>query len=612
MRRLRPRWTHAAAFVAGFALTLGSTSGCFFIDNTCSPSNCSGCCNSSGVCESGTSSLSCGIGASSCVSCNSGQTCAQGTCLGGGGLGGGLGGGTGGFGGGGFGGGATGGGLGGGTGGGTTGTVTVTGTVTYEFVRSFYDPVADTGTLLFGQSTTKPVRNAVIEAVQNNQVIGNGVTQEDGTYSFGFTPNGTAAVTIIAIAQTVNPQIVVEDNTDMDTPWAIGANLPSGTAQLNLHATAGWNGSDFTANQRTAAPFAILDSMLTASRAFMAVRNVPFPPLHVNWSPNNVPQSGNKAQGFIGTSHYSPQENEIYVLGKSLVDTDEFDSHVIVHEWGHFFEANLSRSDSPGGRHGPGDVLDPRIAFGEAWGNSLASMVLPESVYSDTNWSGGQLHSFGFDAEKEPNPTDDPSPSAFSESSVLRVLYDVFDTTNTGESFDQVATGIGPIYDVMTGPERTTSAMTTLGSFITAIKAQPNVSPGAVNALLARYQIGAITDDFGTGDTGLAGMYSVANSLPYNGSIMLGGGFLPNTWQQNQYYVFTGNGSRVTVSANSTQDVAIVGYLRGNVVGQADANTSGTESFNFTSQAGQVYVVVLTGFGANQGDYNVTLTITSP
>ena len=45
-------------------------------------------------------------------------------------------------------------------------------------------------------------------------------------------------------------------------------------------------------------------------------------------------------------------------------------------------------------------------------------MVLPETVYADSSWSGGTLHSFGFDTENEPNPTDDPQPSGFSESSV--------------------------------------------------------------------------------------------------------------------------------------------------------------------------------------------------
>jgi len=32
-------------------------------------------------------------------------------------------------------------------------------------------------------------------------------------------------------------------------------------------------------------------------------------------------------------------ENAIDVLGKAGADADEFDSHVIVHQWGHFSEA---------------------------------------------------------------------------------------------------------------------------------------------------------------------------------------------------------------------------------------------------------------------------------
>ena len=40
------------------------------------------------------------------------------------------------------------------------------------------------------------------------------------------------------------------------------------------------------------------------------------PALAVNWSPNNVPSAGDKSMGQIGTSHFSPSENEIYVLGK--------------------------------------------------------------------------------------------------------------------------------------------------------------------------------------------------------------------------------------------------------------------------------------------------------
>ena len=89
-----------------------------------------------------------------------------------------------------------------------------------------------------------------------------------------------------------------------------------------------------------------------------------------------------------------------------------------------------------------------------------------------------------------------------------------------------------------------------------------------------------------------------AAPIPYNGGIALGGGFPANSYEQNQYYVFTGTRRHVTVSATSADDVAVQVFRRGEKLGSADATTSGTESFTFSSQSGQVYVVVLTGFGA--------------
>ena len=195
---------------------------------------------------------------------------------------------------------------------------------------------------------------------------------------------------------------------------------------------------------------------------------------------------------------------------------------------------------------------------------------------------------------------------------MLRVLFDLYDTPNAGEPFDQVGVGLGPVYDVLTGPQKNTTAMTTLASFVAGLKAQPGVNATAINSLLQRYNIGPITTDFGNGDPGLNGMYTDATALPFNGNIQLGGGNLPNTWQQNQYYVFNGTGGRITCAASSAEDVAIVGYLRGQRVGLADATTSGSETFSFNSQAGAVYVLVLTGFGATAGDYNVNISISSP
>ena len=305
---------------------------------------------------------------------------------------------------------------------------TVTGTVTYDFVPAVYNVSTHVGGLNFAGAVQKPVRNGVMGVVNGPTVLATGNTDEFGHYSLTFIPPASGTLQVVALASCNTPSIIVQDNTASGAAWAIGATLGSGNTQ-DLHATHGWTGSSYNASTRLAAPFAILDSMYTASRSFVAVRpSVVFPQLKVNWSPNNVPQSGDKAIGQIGTSHFSPAENQIYILGKEGADTDEFDSHVIVHEWAHYFEKNLSRSDSPGGPHGGGDILDPRLAFGEGYGNALAAMLLPESLYVDTLWGSGVIRAFGFDAETEPSPTDDTQPSPFSETTVMRLLYDVFDT----------------------------------------------------------------------------------------------------------------------------------------------------------------------------------------
>ncbi|OJH41325.1 hypothetical protein [Cystobacter ferrugineus] len=369
----------------------------------------------------------------------------------------------------------------------------------------------------------------------------------------------------------------------------------------------------YTATRRLAAPFAILDSMYTASRAFLAVRPVTLPPLKVSWSPNNVPQEGDPALGFITTSRFSARENKIYILGKAGADTDEFDSHVIVHEWGHFFEQSLSRADSPGGFHGAGDMLDPRVAFGEGYGNALAAMLLPESIYADTAWlgPGGTLSASGFDAETEPSPTDDPHPGPFSEMSIQRLLYDLYDS-GTSEAHDRMTVDLGTLYDVLVGPQKTTEAMTTIGSFVAGLKDQPGVDTAAVDALLAHYEIGPITTPWGDGDSKLSDMYTPVSLLPYAGSANLDGGYEFNKRQQNQYFVFSGSGDRVTVSATSDDDVSIAVYHKGAWVAGADQSLSGTETFDFHAQTGRRYVVVLTGFKSSPGGYPVSVSITSP
>ena len=46
----------------------------------CSAANCSGCCESSGACQSGTNSSSCGKGGQTCSACTTTQACTSGSC----------------------------------------------------------------------------------------------------------------------------------------------------------------------------------------------------------------------------------------------------------------------------------------------------------------------------------------------------------------------------------------------------------------------------------------------------------------------------------------------------------------------------------------------------
>lgn len=492
------------------------------------------------------------------------------------------------------------------------GSFTVSGKVTYDFVAAVYNAVTDKGTLDFANAAERPVRNGQVRVLEGTTVLATTNTAADGTYTLGFTSMGTAPLTVQAVARTASPAIVVQDNTARNAVWAIAAGVPMGGGTVNLHATHGWKGTAYAPAERTAAPFAVLDSMYTAAQAFVTARPaLSFPTLKVNWSPNNTTDpNGALDQGFLGTSFFDPDSNQIYIVGKDAEDTDEFDNHVIVHEWGHFFEANASRSDSLGGNHSTGDVLDPRDSFAEGWGDAASGILTGNPLYVDTYWTRGALDAWGFDVETEPTMTDDPNPGAFSESSVMRFIYDAFDSTNEG-AFDRLSLGLGPIADAYMSGVKGTDALTTIAALANALKA--GGAPAAdVDALLARYGMGSITSDFGDGDAPLRAMFATVASMPVNTTVMLDGRVDYNFKGQNKFWVIQGNGARITVTATSAQDVGIAAYRKGVIAGESDnLSTGGTESFSFNSMSGATYVVTVTGYGTG-GTYGATIAITSP
>jgi len=248
-----------------------------------------------------------------------------------------------------------------------------------------------------------------------------------------------------------------------------------------------------------------------------------FPPLLVNWSINNKPtEPENLAAGDIGTSHYNGN-GQLYILGAANNDTDEYDTHVITHEWAHYFEANFSRSDSIGGNHGSGDILDPAVAFGEGFSNAFSGMVMNDPLYIDTggvsqatvnlemNLEADSMLDITTDTMFGSGTTDTLLGGFYSESSIQEILYDLYDSGISDD--DAIGLGFSPIYNVLTNGQKTTQAFTTIFSFLYYLKQENPASSVAITSL-------ALAENIGEGDEYEATLTPIYTTVFFDGSIV--------------------------------------------------------------------------------------------
>jgi hypothetical protein len=380
----------------------------------------------------------------------------------------------------------------------TASSVTLSGKITYDRV-----PHTDTSGLNYANIIISPARGVVVEALgASNEVLASTLSASDGSYSFTLEPN--MDVRIRAKAQILSEHqakwnFQVTDNTQDNKLYALEGSLAStgSSAQQSrdLHAPLGWTGESY-GEPRAAAPFAIIDSIYTAAQAFTAIDpNIDFPPLDLRWSVNNRPIIGDKSQGHIGTSAYDPDENDnaIYLLGEEGRDTDEYDPHVILHEWGHYFEHQMSRADSFGGLHSLTDRLDPRVAFSEGWSNALSAIILNDENYRD---SSGNAQRFGFSFSLESKSVNNPG--WFNETSIGAILYDIFDAQSDTE--DTLSAGLEPLYTALTSESyKDTPIFATIFALTDSLRQNVNFDSVSLDTLLSGQGISGQGPD-GTGE----------------------------------------------------------------------------------------------------------------
>ncbi len=375
--------------------------------------------------------------------------------------------------------------------------VTISGQITYDLVPVNTDYVG-LDYLNIRKESSKLVS---VEAIDNeNNLISSTATDINGLYSLEVPLNSQVKIRVYAKMIKSNLpawDVKVVDNTNNDAVYVMeGANIlaDKDVSTRNLHAPSGWGGTSYTSD-RVAAPFAMLDSLYSAMKKVLSAEpQAVFSPLLVNWSIHNKAADGDPANGDIITTYYS--DSNLFILGDEDSDTDEYDDHVITHEWAHYYEDTFSRSDSIGGPHSDGDILDIRVAFGEGWGNAFSAMALNDPVYFDT-YGSRQAEGFNFNVESDAKN----NAGWYSEGSIQRILYDLYDSTNEGS--DTLNFGFTPIHKVFTGKEKTTPVFTSIFTFMTYLKDENPTEETAIDSIIASEDIATITDIYGSGRTNL-------------------------------------------------------------------------------------------------------------
>lgn len=406
--------------------------------------------------------------------------------------------------------------------------VTVSGRVTYEFVP----PNAGCNGLNFAATTERPVRGAIVVLLDGDGAeLARMTSSETGTYAFDNVPaNINARIRVLAASKAsagASWDVEVRDNVDTsDSPpplrnrpmYSIESNVfNTGTEDVsrNLRAETGWSvSSNSYTGPRAAAPFAILDTIYTGMQFLVAVDpDLLLPPLDVFWSVNNTANIAGPVDedaGELGGSFYDFNLDSLFLTGDANGDTDEFDAHIVGHEWAHFLDDSIFRSDSFGGTHRLGDKLDSRLAWSEGWPTALAAMFLDDPSYCETGTPGTNA---GFEINAEAGFFG--GQGWFDEVGMVRFVYDLWDTTSEGTDFGSI--GFAPIYEVMTNGQRTTSAWANIFTFAVELKALVDVNGDAlIDSQLGDEKTvqGALLDIWGTNETNDGGAADPADVLP--------------------------------------------------------------------------------------------------
>lgn len=518
--------------------------------------------------------------------------------------------------------------------------VNVTGTINYEHI-----PVdTNTKTLNTSGKTERPARGITVRLLDGNaNTVTSTSTDSSGKYTITGATVSTTAFSIVAVAEmaktsspTYNFKVV-----DTVTSGSIGSTYAVSSTNTSASDCVNSCTVNVTAldSNRGSGPFSIMDVVYIAvQKVLTADSTTVFPALNIKWTSTSTTGS------FFTTSTSTcgtGVNNCIVLLGNRSSDSDEFDRHVIAHEFMHYLESSLSRSDSIGGSHSSNDTLEPRIAYGEGLGNAMGAIFLDDPLYTDTTASGG----FNLNMETGTHT----NVGYYSEGSVQSVIWDLYDSVSDSKNSqtDNLNYSFTKIWNAVIALKSITS-ITYIHEFIVALKAANTGDTTAINNILTMESIAA--NEGAEADVSKAAVSTNAHTCdgstaayPYNpivesvgstgtvvnGVSLSGSQACGKTSSANnklfgsKFYKMTpSNSGNMTVTAtdtatSTTEDPDVYIFQQGTSV--KICNQSISESCTTSVTAGKVYIVEIRTFSCvgqngcgNARSETSTITITLP
>ena len=274
----------------------------------------------------------------------------------------------------------------------------------------------------------------------------------------------------------------------------------------------------------------------------------------------------------------------------------------IVHEWMHYFEDTLSRSDSISGPHNKGDVLDTRIAFCEGLANAV-SAIIGNNYYVDT-MGNNQNNGFSIDMESEITYNDGP----FNEITISKLIYDLFDNGSKNVSKiddDNISLDLGLLYNVLTSDEyKNSDAFVNIYLFIKTLKSLCTEKSSKIDDICFNYKI-PVLDEWGS--TQYGDLTPIYNSIKINNNIdtnLKSNIERTNLQYSNKYFKIIGNGNidghKITVDNSNTE---IMLFHKGKLL------INGKNQINYLLEESKIYILVLVAHTLMNETYSVNLSV---